>query len=187
MTFTEPDLPPGPMAIIGARPCEVAALEVLDRVLGDGDVPDPRYAARRDGAFVVTAECGTPAATCFCTSMGTGPGAEDGFDLALSELDDGDGHRFVVRVGTERGAEVLSRVPTVEATDADLEARRQMLDGGRGRHDAGSCAPTGWPPCWPATSSTPDGTTWPTGAWPVAIAPWSAPPASAATSATRRR
>ena len=28
----------------------------------------------------------TPAATCFCTSMGTGPGVDEGFDLALSEL-----------------------------------------------------------------------------------------------------
>jgi len=128
VTLTEPGAPSGPMAIIGARPCELAALDVLDRVLRDGSVPDPRYAARRDGAFVVTAECGAPAATCFCTSMGTGPHADGGFDLALSELSDGDGHRFVVRVGTEAGAEVLARVPSVEATDSDLGARRHLLE-----------------------------------------------------------
>ncbi|HLN41242.1 MAG TPA: 4Fe-4S dicluster domain-containing protein [Acidimicrobiales bacterium] len=132
VTITEPELPSGPVAIVGARPCEVAALEVLDRVLGAGAVPDPHYGARREGAFVVTAECGTPASTCFCTSMGTGPHAVGGFDLALSELDDGDGHRFVVRVGTELGAEVLSRVPTGEASDSDLEARRHMLDAAEG-------------------------------------------------------
>ncbi len=127
VTFTEPDLRSAPMAIIGARPCELAALDVLDRVLKDGGAPDRRYAARRDGAFVVVAECGTPAATCFCTSMETGPGAESGFDLALTELDDGDGHRFVVRVGTDRGAEVLSQLSTAPATALDLEARRQTL------------------------------------------------------------
>ena len=33
--------------------------------------------------------------------------------------------RYVVRVGTERGAEVLSRVPTIAATVADLDARRR--------------------------------------------------------------
>ena len=33
-----------PVAVIGARPCEVAALGTLDRVLRDGEVPDDRYA-----------------------------------------------------------------------------------------------------------------------------------------------
>jgi sulfhydrogenase subunit beta (sulfur reductase) len=132
VTFTEPDRHPEPMAIIGARPCELAALDVLDRVLRSGDAPDPRYAARREGAFVVTAECGVPAATCFCTSMGTGPGADTRFDLALSELGDGDAPRYVVRVGTERGAEVLTHLPTVDATAADLEARRRMLESAAG-------------------------------------------------------
>jgi len=125
--FVEPDITSAPLALIGARPCELSALDVLDRVLRDGAVPDPRYTARRDGKFVVVAECGTPATTCFCTSMGTGPGAEVGFDLALSELDGGGDHRFVVRVGTDRGAEVLGRVPTVAATEADLDARHRML------------------------------------------------------------
>ncbi len=109
--FTEPEINSAPLALVGARPCEVAALGVLDRVLSANAVPDPRYDGGRVGAFVVAAECGRPAATCFCTSMGTGPGAEAGFDLALSELDDGDGHRFVVRVGTDRGAEVLFARP----------------------------------------------------------------------------
>jgi sulfhydrogenase subunit beta (sulfur reductase) len=127
VTFTEPDVRSAPLAIVGARPCELAALHVLDRVLKDGGTPDQRYVARREGAFVVVAECGTPAATCFCTSMGTGPAADAGFDLALNELDDGDGHRFVVRVGTERGAEVLSRLLTVAVTPADVDARRRLL------------------------------------------------------------
>ena len=38
--------------------------------------------------------------------MGTGPRAESGFDLALTELV-GDEHRFVVEAGSDRGAEVL--------------------------------------------------------------------------------
>ncbi len=75
VTATTPQLEAPPLAVIGARPCELAAIDVLDRVLLEGAVPDPRYAARRAGAFVVAAECGSPAATCFCTSMGSGPGA----------------------------------------------------------------------------------------------------------------
>jgi ferredoxin len=127
VTFTQPEPPSTPLAIIGARPCELAALKVLDRVLMECDTPDPRYVARRSGAFTVVAECGSPAGTCFCTSMGTGPSADDGYDLALSELDDEDGHRFLVRVGSERGAEVLDRLPSVAATDTDFDSRKAML------------------------------------------------------------
>jgi ferredoxin len=128
VTITAPELPTEPMAIIGARPCELAALNVLDRVLRNNEVADPRYVARRDGSFVVVAECGVPAATCFCTSMGTGPGAEDGFDLSLSEVGAAERRRFVARAGTDRGAEVLSLLATASATTEDLEARRKMLE-----------------------------------------------------------
>jgi ferredoxin len=86
VTVSEPVEEPVPVAIIAARPCEVAALGVLDHVLRDGAVADNRYTARRDGAFVVAAECGSPSSTCFCTSMGTGPGASTGYDLAVTEL-----------------------------------------------------------------------------------------------------
>jgi sulfhydrogenase subunit beta (sulfur reductase) len=123
---TEPGLA-RPRAVVGARPCELAALDVLDRVLAGGAVADPVYAGRRRGTFVVAAECGTPASTCFCTSMGTGPSAESGFDLAVAELGTGDRHRFLVRVGTERGAEVLARVPSRPATDEDEAARHDVL------------------------------------------------------------
>ena len=48
--------------------------------------------------------------------MGCGPGAESGFDLAMTELADSGGHRFVVRTGTPAGAEVLADVPSGEWT-----------------------------------------------------------------------
>jgi sulfhydrogenase subunit beta (sulfur reductase) len=131
MAFSEPASAPTPIAVIGARPCELAALDVLDRVLRHGQVPDPRYAASRDGAFVVVVECGTPGRTCFCASMGSGPAVADGFDLALAELDDSDGHRFVVRAGSERGAAILARLETHPATEKDMATREEMLDAAR--------------------------------------------------------
>ena len=130
---SEPELPRGATAVIGARPCEVAALRVLDGVLHDGTVPDPRYAARRQGTFVVVAECGAPSASCFCTSMGTGPDIESGFDLALTEVSDADGHRFVVRAGSVRGSEILEHVATAIAGEADVAGRQDVLERARGR------------------------------------------------------
>ena len=118
-----------PLAFVGARPCELAGLEVLERVLGAAGAGDPRFEARRRGMFLVVAECGTPASTCFCTSMGTGPEAGAGYDLALTEIDDDGGHRFVVRAGTEAGTAVLARLPGRAATDTDLDARDEVLTG----------------------------------------------------------
>jgi ferredoxin len=53
--------------------------------------------------------------------MGTGPSAESGFDLALTELLDGE-HRFLVEAGSERGLEVLAEIPSRPAQAADVEA-----------------------------------------------------------------
>ncbi len=127
VVISEPALPDAPMAVIGARPCELAALGVLDRILRRPPAPDPRYEARREGAFLVVVECGEPGGTCFCASMDTGPSAATAFDLALTELDDGAGHRFLVRVGTDRGARSLAEVPSRPATDDDLAAREALL------------------------------------------------------------
>ncbi len=116
-----------PVAVVGARPCELAAMAILDRVLGAGAHPDPLYRRRRSATFVVAVECATPADTCFCASMTTGPGATDGFDLALTELVDDQGHRFLVRVGSERGGTVLAAVPRREATPGEQAARAALL------------------------------------------------------------
>ena len=86
-------------------------------------VVDADYAARREDAFVVAVDCADPGGTCFCVSMGTGPGAEAGFDLALTELLEGE-HRFLVRVGSERGAEVLADVPHAAAPTARIRRAR---------------------------------------------------------------
>jgi sulfhydrogenase subunit beta (sulfur reductase) len=123
---SEPDEPPPPRALVGVRSCDLAAIGVQDRVLtqrwGGRPAADVHYAAGRGAVFVVAVTCGTPAATCFCTSMGTGPAPSGAYDLALTELLDDDGHRFLVEVGSDAGSEVLAEVPTEEAADSDREA-----------------------------------------------------------------
>jgi sulfhydrogenase subunit beta (sulfur reductase) len=124
----EPDkVPPPRYAFVGVRPCELAAILVQDRVFLGGSFVDPAYRSRRDSAFVVAVDCGFPAGTCFCASMGTGPKAGPGFDLALTELVDGGRHELVVEVGSERGAEVATAVPHRPAVPADLEAARALV------------------------------------------------------------
>ncbi len=116
-----------PLAFLGMRACELAAVGIQDRVF-DGAVRDPGYHARRAAALRIAVQCGQAGATCFCVSMGTGPAATGGFDLALTELLDGDRHEFLVEVGSERGAAILAGVPTRPASRADEEAGRGLLD-----------------------------------------------------------
>lgn len=140
----EPSEEARPVAMVGARPCELAGLEVLDRVLGTRGA-DPVYSRRREAAFVAVVECGAPAADCFCTSMGTGPEASGAFDLALTELYDppdrldpdnpmpAAGHRFLVNVGSELGSELLDKISHHAAGEQDLARRQAILATARKR------------------------------------------------------
>ena len=111
-----------PLALIGARSCDLHAIAIQDRVFVEGPAVDPMYAARRRGTFVVAVNCGHAGGTCFCVSMGTGPRATFGFDLALTELLGDPGHRFVVQIGSATGRDVIDRIGSEATTAADREA-----------------------------------------------------------------
>ncbi len=112
-------------AFLGIRACEIAAIGVLDRVFLEGPYPDPGYQRRRDASFRVAVNCASPGGTCFCTSTGTGPRVERGFDLALTELHDS-GHRFLVEIGSDRGAELAANLPGRPAPSAAIAAARAV-------------------------------------------------------------
>jgi ferredoxin len=116
-----------PLAVIGARACDLAALALQDKHFLGGTCPDPGYARRRDGLFIVAVHCSHPAQTCFCASTGDGPRATSGFDIALAELDDG----FVAESGSDRGAAILDGLHLSSATTAQLVAAEEQ-----GRHSS---------------------------------------------------
>lgn len=116
------DPPPrGRIAIVGARACDLAAIAIQDRVLAGGDHPDPRYAARRRDTFVIAVNCSRAGGNCFCASMNTGPRVRRDYDLALTELLDESGHRFVVQIGSDAGLALLEKLPTHSASNAEIE------------------------------------------------------------------
>jgi ferredoxin len=120
--------PKQPYALLGVRACDLAAIKVQDRVLIGDKYRDAIYEGLRQGVFIVAVQCTHAAATCFCASMGTGPRAQSGFDLALTELVGPAGHRFVVQTGSKRGAEVLAGLQTAQATGADLHEAEAAVD-----------------------------------------------------------
>lgn len=115
------------VAFVGVRACEIVAIDVQDRVLRDGPHADPDYAARREQIFILAVQCGAPSGTCFCVSMGTGPRAKAGFDLAATEVLAPE-HVFVIEVGTEAGRAILDRVPYRAATVDEQEAADRVVD-----------------------------------------------------------
>jgi sulfhydrogenase subunit beta (sulfur reductase) len=97
-------------ALIGVRSCEIHAIQIQDKVFQTGEFLDPIYRSRREGALLVAVNCTRPGGTCFCASMGTGPKARSGFDIALTEiLDKGDPY-FLAELGSERGVRLLQDV-----------------------------------------------------------------------------
>ncbi len=125
---TEADLPCR-VALIGARGCDLAAIGIQDRVFLGGPCTEPDYARRRNDVFVVAVNCGVAGGTCFCVSMGTGPGVAQGYDLALTELIDAGGHRFVVEVGSAAGAAILTALDTIPADQAERVRAADVVAG----------------------------------------------------------
>jgi formate hydrogenlyase subunit 6/NADH:ubiquinone oxidoreductase subunit I len=106
-------------AFVGVRACELHAIAIQDKVFFGGTFAEPGYKSRRDNLFLVAVNCGQACGTCFCVSMNTGPKATRDFDLALTEILDTGRHYFVVEVGSEAGASVLSELPHRPATTAE--------------------------------------------------------------------
>jgi ferredoxin len=103
-------------AFLGVRPCDLAAIAKLRQIVG-GRAP-----------FVVAAQCTEPGEVCFCSSMGCGPAAGAGHDIALTERIDADGHRFLATAGSDAGAAVLGRLPSRVATPQDVELAEEDVD-----------------------------------------------------------
>ncbi len=123
-----------PVALLGVRSCDLAAIRIHDQVLLQRTAADVHYAARRSETFVVAVACTDPAGTCFCVSMGTGPSPGAGYDLSVTELYADGPHRFVVTAGSPQGDDVLHEVAAgAPAAADDLAAVGRAMAAAEGR------------------------------------------------------
>ena len=118
-----PTAPTAPRyAFLGVRGCDLAAAGILGRVLGGGQHRDGAFVRTRQRLFIVAVNCTEPGGVCFCASMGTGPAAGPGYDLALTEQIDGSGHWFVAEAGSPAGTRILAEVPHRSACRAEAQS-----------------------------------------------------------------
>jgi ferredoxin len=119
---TEPE--PREQVIVGAHPCDAAALPILDKLF-NWDYRDDFYNRRREATTVVTLACAVHDEECFCTSVGLGPAAERGSDVMLFDARDG---AYEVRCLTEKGAALwgsdVERAPANKPMEAAGPERR---------------------------------------------------------------
>jgi sulfhydrogenase subunit beta (sulfur reductase) len=115
-------------AFLGVRSCDLHAIRSLDDALLNVEHPDPTYSARRERTLIVAVNCSTAGGTCFCVSMRTGPRAESGFDLALTEVIEDGRHYFVCESGSEAGQELLEALPTSAAETSEREAGERVVE-----------------------------------------------------------
>lgn len=106
------------LAFIGLRACDLAALNLQDKHFIQGLHADPYYTAQRKKIFMVAVNCSHPAETCFCVSTGDGPRAKEGYDLVLTELENG----FLIDHGSEQGHIVLQRLKTDACSDEHMQS-----------------------------------------------------------------
>ncbi len=100
-----------PQVILGATPCDVAGLEIVDKVMG-WDYRDELWFGRREATTIVSFLCSVMDHTCFCTAVGLSPDSSRGTDLLLIPVEGG----YLAEVITPKGEALLQRCPT--ATDA---------------------------------------------------------------------
>ncbi len=114
---------PERLAVLGARPCDLAGLSMQDRIFLQDAHADPYYQARRQALFTIIVNCTRAVPTCFCASMGTGPRAKAGYDVALTELEDG----FLFEAGSAQGEEALAALQLSPApSEREDEAGAQI-------------------------------------------------------------
>lgn len=126
ITIEEPTTAVQPTVFFGIRSCDLAGLGVLDAVFDHRDAKDPTYAALTADVFIVAVACSTPASTCFCASMDTGPTPTSRFDISVRELTGDRGLEYVLEAGSPQGQDVIDRLSGERVEPEQLaEAQRQ--------------------------------------------------------------
>ena len=89
--------------VLGARPCDVAALPIVDKVM-NWDYADELWNARRAATTVFSLACGVEDGSCFCSAVFLEPAAARGSDGRLTPVDGG----YLVETFTDKGEAFVS-------------------------------------------------------------------------------
>jgi sulfhydrogenase subunit beta (sulfur reductase) len=102
-----------PCAVVGIRPCDAHAFQIVKRNFDSPEYQDPWWTQHFESATLVGLGCNAPCSTCFCTQVGGDPFNEEGLDVLLFDL----GDRFLVKAITDKGEAFLEKTAGGSAAD----------------------------------------------------------------------
>lgn len=100
----------------GLHPCDLKAIEMLDRVFMDQEPPDTLYQKRRENTTVVALSCSDPDPFCFCNAFAVDPTDAPGADV-MGYLKEGS---LLLEARTDKGKALLEQAAAL-LTDASAE------------------------------------------------------------------
>jgi ferredoxin len=112
-----------PRAVIGIRPCDARAFQLVDVNFDTPTFRDPWWVKARHATTLVGLGCAAPSSTCFCTSVGGGPFDEAGLDLLLTDV----GEVLLARVITAKGDKLLNARQGFEPAEPELTQRATAI------------------------------------------------------------
>ena len=115
-----------PQAVIGLRPCDAKAVQLVKQNFDTADYKDPYWLNLYQATTFVGLACDKPCSTCFCTTAGCGPYHEEGLDILLADADDS----YLAKALTDKGEALLKAAGWKTAADAekDLDAKRTAAE-----------------------------------------------------------
>jgi ferredoxin len=115
-----------PRAVLGVRPCDAAAIELVGLNFDTSEYKDPYWLNLYNATTLVGLACNTPCSTCFCTTTGCGPFSEKGLDILLVDS----GSDYIVKVLTEKGEKLVQSADWKESDGSEdqIEALKQKAE-----------------------------------------------------------
>ncbi len=89
--------------IVGAKGCDMAAFQILDKALINEDFVDPVYQAWREQTTIISTDCTEIGDSCHCTLVKGKPYTDQNYDMNLSAING----NYLITVGSKKGEELL--------------------------------------------------------------------------------
>jgi NAD-dependent dihydropyrimidine dehydrogenase PreA subunit len=108
--------------ILGARPCDIQAVLLIDQVFSGKEYTDVYYVNKRKATTIIGMGCDHPLSTCFCSSMKGGPFSREGSDLFLIDL----GEAYLVELLTGKGTAFQNNKFLKEANTKEINSAKEI-------------------------------------------------------------
>lgn len=102
-----------PKAVVGIRPCDAHAFQIVKRNFDNAEYRDPWWVQHFESTTLVGLGCNDPCSTCFCTQVGGGPFHQEGLDALLFDM----GESYLVKAITDKGEAFVEKAAGGKPTD----------------------------------------------------------------------